>query len=171
MKKTMEIIRYEITSALGRKSYILIAFGLPILAVLIFTGISLVRSSNSNNGAAEQEQESFQFEIEGYVDKAGIVSTLPEDIPEEILVPFSDEEAAKFAMENQEITAYYVIPEDRAIRNLSFRPPILTKYRVLNGLAGKVLSSERVLIHTLIYSREVSAKHRSTIKDSERHRN
>ncbi len=46
--------------------------------------------------------------------------------------------------------------------NLSFGPSFLTKHRILNGLAGKVLSSEIVLIRTLIYSREVCAKRRST---------
>jgi hypothetical protein len=35
MKKTLEIIRYEFASALGRKSYLFVAFGIPILAVVI----------------------------------------------------------------------------------------------------------------------------------------
>ena len=112
MKKTLEIIRYELVSALKRTSYLLIAFGLPIIAVLIFAGISLVRSNNSTSGAAEQDQESYRFETEGYVDLAGIISILPDDIPEGILVPLSSEAAAKLAMDNNEITAYYLIPED-----------------------------------------------------------
>jgi len=112
MKKTLEIIRYEFSSALGRKSYLFVAFGIPILAVIIFAGINLVRSNNSASTTAEQEQESFQYEVEGYVDKAGIISSIPEDVPAGILRPYSSENAAKEAMENGEITAYYVIPKE-----------------------------------------------------------
>lgn len=112
MKKTSEIIRYEFVSALSRKSFLFVAFGIPMLAVLIFAGISLIRSNRSTSGTAEQEQESFQFEVEGYVDEAGIISGFPEDIPEDILIPFSNEEAAMLALDNEEITAYYLIPEN-----------------------------------------------------------
>jgi len=112
MKKTLEIIRYEFVSAISRKSFLFVAFGIPILAVVIFAGITLIRSNNSNSGADEQEQESFQYETEGYVDQSGIISSLPDDIPQEVLVPFPNEEAAKLAIENKDITAYYVIPGD-----------------------------------------------------------
>ena len=112
MKKTLEIIRYEFASALGRKSYLFIAFGIPILAVVIFTGINLVRSRNSASATDEQEQERFQYEVEGYVDKAGIITSIPEDIPDGTLRPYPSENAAKEALENGEITAYYVIPAE-----------------------------------------------------------
>jgi len=110
MKKTFEIMRYEFSSALRRKSFLLIAFGIPTIAVIIFAGINLVRSNDSTSSTTGQAQESFQFEIEGYVDNAGIVSSIPEDIPEGILNPFPSEEAAKKALDNGEITAYYLIP-------------------------------------------------------------
>ena len=112
MKKTLEIIRYEFSSALRRKSFLFIAFGIPFLAVVIFAGINLVRSNDDGSSTAQQEQNSFQFEKEGYVDKAGIVTSIPEDIPEGILIPFSNEISAKEALENNQISAYYVIPAD-----------------------------------------------------------
>jgi ABC-2 type transport system permease protein len=112
MKKTLEIIRYEFASALGRKSYLFVAFGIPILAVVIFSGINLVRSNNSASATAEQEHERFQFEVEGYVDKAGIITSIPEDVPDGTLMPYPSENAAKDAMDIGEITAYYVIPAE-----------------------------------------------------------
>lgn len=112
MKKTLEIIRYELVSAIARKSYLAIAFGIPVLAVLIFAGISLYRSNRPAVEIDEQTQESFQFEVEGYVDQAGIISSFPEDIPMDVLVSYPNEEAAKSAMEKEEITGYYIIPED-----------------------------------------------------------
>lgn len=112
MRKTLEIIRYEFSSALRRKSFIFIAFGIPFLAVVIFAGINLVRSNDAASSPAQQEQNSFQFEKEGYIDKAGIVTSIPEDIPEGILMPFSSEISALEALEDNQISAYYVIPAD-----------------------------------------------------------
>jgi len=112
MKKTLEIIRYELVSAFRRTSFLFVAFGIPIIAVLIFAGISLFKTNNSTSGAVEQDQPSTRLETEGYVDLAGLISFLPNDIPEGVLIPFSSEEAAKLAMESDAIEAYYVIPED-----------------------------------------------------------
>lgn len=112
MKKTLEIIRYELVSAFRRTSFLFVAFGIPIIAVLIFAGISLFKTNNSTSVAVEQDQPSTRLETEGYVDLAGLISFLPNDIPEGVLIPFSSEEAAKLAMESDAIEAYYVIPED-----------------------------------------------------------
>jgi len=111
MRKTLEIIRYELATAFGRKSYLFIAFGIPILAVLIFAGISIFQAYRQIDQPT-QEEENIQFEKEGFIDYAGIISNLPDDIPEDILIPFSNEDSATLAFENEEITAYYIIPED-----------------------------------------------------------
>lgn len=111
MRKTLEIIRYELATAFGRKSYLFIAFGIPILAVLIFAGISIFQAYRQIDQPT-QEEENIQFEKEGFIDYAGIISSLPDDIPEDILIPFSNEDSATLAFENEEITAYYIIPED-----------------------------------------------------------
>ena len=112
MKKTLEIIRYELGSALQRKSYLFIAFGIPLLGVLIFAGINLVRSNASTSDNSENEQNSFQYKTEGFIDQAGIIKDFPDDLPENILLPFPNEDAAKIALENSQISAYYLIPED-----------------------------------------------------------
>jgi ABC-2 type transport system permease protein len=112
MKKTLEVMRYEFSSALRRKSFLFVAFGIPLLAVIIFAGINIIRSNNSDIGTSEQEQESFQYEVEGYVDKSGIISSIPEDIPDGILTAFSSENEVKEALDKGDITAYYVIPAD-----------------------------------------------------------
>ncbi len=112
MKKTLEVMRYEFSSALRRKSFLFVAFGIPLLAVIIFAGINIIRSNNSDTGTSEQEQESFQYEVEGYVDKSGIISSIPEDIPVGLLTAFSSENEVKEALDKGDITAYYVIPAD-----------------------------------------------------------
>jgi ABC-2 type transport system permease protein len=112
MRKTLEIIRYELVTAFGRKSYLFIAFGVPILAVLIFAGITLFRAYGQTDQSTPKEEENYQFEKEGFIDFSGIISSMPDDIPDEILIPFSSEEVARKALEDGEISAYYIIPED-----------------------------------------------------------
>ncbi len=112
MKKTLEVIRYELKTAFSRKSYLFIAFGIPALAVLIFAGISIIRSNRTPDLDNQDPQVQFQLEKEGYIDQANIIEAIPEDLPEDILVSYPDEKSAGDALADQEITAYYIIPEN-----------------------------------------------------------
>ena len=111
MKKTLEIMRYEFGSALRRKSFLFLSFGLPMLAVIIFAGINLFRS-NTPPVIGPQSNSEFVFEKEGFIDEAGLVSKMPVDIPEGVLVRFPNEKLAQKAMEEGQINAYYIIPKD-----------------------------------------------------------
>ena len=112
MRKTLEIIRYELVTAFGRKSYLFIAFGVPVLAVIIFAGFYLFKASKPTDQLTQEVEENFQIETEGFIDYAGIVTSLPEHVPDEVLIPFANQDSAKMALENGEITAYYIIPAD-----------------------------------------------------------
>ena len=45
MKKIFLVARYELITMLMRRSFLLVAFGLPVIASLIFFGISLLQRS------------------------------------------------------------------------------------------------------------------------------
>lgn len=111
MKKILEIMRYEFGSALRRKSFLFLSFGLPVLAVIIFAGINILKS-NTSLVIDPQSQSEFVLEKEGFIDEAGLISKIPADIPEGVLVRFPNEDQAKDAMEAGEIKAYYIVPED-----------------------------------------------------------
>lgn len=112
MKKTLEIIRYELISALKRPSFLFFAFGIPFLFVIGFAGYSFIQTYRTTGGNIEQNQGESNLETEGYVDFAGLISVIPSDLPAEILVPYSSEAEAKLAMEAGAISAYYLIPEN-----------------------------------------------------------
>lgn len=112
MRKTFEIIRYELTSALMRPSFVFFAFGLPIIAVVAFWGYSAVKGNQESNSISDQAEDNDGLEVEGYVDLAGLVSEIPDDLPADILIPFTSEVEAQAAMESGDITAYYVISAD-----------------------------------------------------------
>jgi ABC-2 type transport system permease protein len=112
MKKTLEIIRYELISALRRPSFLFFAFGIPLIMVIAFAGYSLIRSNQSTGGNVEQTQGDTSLETEGYVDFAGLITLIPSDLPEDTLVSYASEAEAKLAMDAGVISAYYLIPED-----------------------------------------------------------
>ena len=112
MRKTLEIMRYELVSALKRPSFLLFAFGIPVIVVIAFTGYSLLKSNQTAGGGGEQAQEDKGLETEGYVDLAGLITIIPSDLPANTLVSYSNEVEAQTALEAEKISAYYIIPED-----------------------------------------------------------
>lgn len=113
MNKTWLVFRHEFFTTVTRKSFLLITFGLPVLAVLFFFAISLIRRADApGDNLIAGEAKEHEINPEGYVDLTGMVVEVPSDIPEDTLVMFKDEGAAREALYAGEITAYYMIPED-----------------------------------------------------------
>ena len=113
MKKTIIIIRQELINTFKRPSYLIVAIGIPFLAVLILGGIKLVQARlGEDGGTPVSPQEEWQMEIEGYVDQAGLIRTIPSDLPEGHLLAYESEIQAKEALSSGEISAYYLIPPD-----------------------------------------------------------
>jgi ABC-2 type transport system permease protein len=105
------ITRYELSTTLHRRSYLFIAFGIPVLAILIFTVVNLIKK-DSPEANDTSEMDMTELEVEGYVDQAGLIKSIPQDIPANVLVPYASEDEAQIALDNQTITAYYIIPQD-----------------------------------------------------------
>jgi ABC-2 type transport system permease protein len=110
MKKISLILRHEIITLLSRPAYLLFAFGIPLLSVLIFGLISITRK-DTDLGVSTPEEET-ELQVEGYVDYSGLIQILPEDLPSNILLPYSDESQAAEALESGEIAGYYIVPEN-----------------------------------------------------------
>ncbi len=111
MKKIFLILRYELSKAFSRRSYVFFGFGIPLIAVLIVALVAVGRRDSVVEilPAVEEVKE---FEIEGYVDLVGLISAIPEDLPQDIFVAYPSEDTAAQALNEGEIYAYYIIPED-----------------------------------------------------------
>lgn len=113
MRKTLYVIKNELLTTLGRPSYILITFGLPLLGVLVFFIISMVRGEPSAAESPETDSaDAFEFAVEGYIDRSGLIESIPADVPTDVLIPYPDEQLAQQALESGDIEAYYLIPAD-----------------------------------------------------------
>ena len=56
MSKTARIVRQELRNSFGRISYLLVAFGLPILAVLVLGVVTLIRGESSAGSDAAADE-------------------------------------------------------------------------------------------------------------------
>lgn len=116
MGKVLLILRHEFVMTVTRRSFLFVAVALPLIGALVFFGAGAlsqsapeVISGGGDAGAATGEAGSLPA---GYVDQAGLIRTLPEDIPAETLRAYPDEAAAARALAAGEISSYYVIPAD-----------------------------------------------------------
>jgi len=113
MKKTLFVLRNELVNTLSRRSFLFTAFGLPLIGFLLVLGISALNNSSSNVISELFGSSAItEGQAQGYIDQAGLIETIPADLPPGSLLAFNDEAAAKQALEAEEISAYYIIPED-----------------------------------------------------------
>ncbi len=113
MKNTWLVFRQEVINTLTRRSFILTAFGIPLISIIIFSIASLFNRPNpSPLPGFGNIVESDSALPEGYVDRSGLIEILPEDLSAETLQAYQDEQAAKEAVFSGEISGYYLIPGD-----------------------------------------------------------
>lgn len=109
MRNTLLVIKHEILSTLGKPSFWLMTFLFPLLIIGLQVG-----SQALGQNVIEKETSNITPANEpvGYVDQAGLIQTLPDYVPSELLVAFPDEDAAHAALEAGDISGYYLIPAD-----------------------------------------------------------
>jgi ABC-2 type transport system permease protein len=113
MNKTRLVFRNEFITTITRKSFLFSAFGLPLIVSLILLGVqSLNKNSPNTLSAIVGDPNSTDCKAVGYVDYSGLIKTLPDDIPPDVLFAFHDEGSANRAVENGDIAGYYIIPEE-----------------------------------------------------------
>ena len=113
MKKTLLVIRHEIRTIFSRPSFLFAIFGIPVIGAMIFSVAGqLTKGSSAQNFLTQLISSPPTVQAEGYIDQAGVIKNLPASVPPGILVAFPDETTARQALENGEISAYYIIPAD-----------------------------------------------------------
>lgn len=112
MKKTLLILKQELITTVTRKSFLFLAFGIPVVSALIFWAISQINQSSTATEAVSSFFSGPQQSLpDGYVDTSGLIQTVPEDLIG-MFVNYPDEAAARAALERGEIASYYLIPDD-----------------------------------------------------------
>lgn len=112
MRKTLLILKHEFLTTLTRPSWLFVVFGVPVITILIVTVLNMVKAGSPDVETGSEAPDPFELRVEGFVDQSGLVSSIPEDIPPGHLLQYEDETQLQEALESEEITAYYIVPED-----------------------------------------------------------
>lgn len=113
MNNTYLVMRHELKKTLRSTVYVIFAFIIPVLAVLILLGVRFARGrTGGDTSATSSPSASFEMAVEGFVDHSGVLQAFPDNIPTDRLLGFDSEALAQDALADEVITAYYLIPAD-----------------------------------------------------------
>ena len=110
MNKTLLVLRHELTTTFRRRSFLIMALGLPLIAIVVFAVLTFLRSDSEGSASSSPTPDRPEIEVEGYVDQSGLIRTIPDALPPDHLLAYADEDQAKLALASGEIAAYYIIP-------------------------------------------------------------
>jgi ABC-2 type transport system permease protein len=106
------VIRREFVTTVGRKSFWLSTFLLPLALVALTVGMQVVtQHSLSDTGTLTPAPGATTVAI-GFVDRSGLLRNLPPDLPPNVLRAFADEASAQSALRRGDVSTYYVIPAE-----------------------------------------------------------
>lgn len=111
MNKILLVIRYELTTLLSRKSYLIIIFIVPIIGFLVYSGAVLISQGIAPEGVNDFFGAPAQTEAQGVIDHSGLIKEIPSDLTEKIILLNDKEEGQRLVAEGR-ISAYFIIAED-----------------------------------------------------------
>ena len=111
MAKIIAIIRHEISSIIGRKSYRRITFLVPLIGFLIYSGAALVNRGIAPEGVNDFFGPPQNAVMQGLVDMSGLIERIPQG-PASQLQRFPDEASARNAISSGSISSYFIIESD-----------------------------------------------------------
>lgn len=113
-RNLLTVFVYELRRNLRRRGYLFASFGVPILAVVLLYGYSLIAANNSDQSTptppAAQSFSQNGLQKAGYVDHSGLIES-PGDL-KDYMIPYADEAAADAALNAGDIQIYYIVAAD-----------------------------------------------------------
>jgi ABC-2 type transport system permease protein len=132
VRKTLLIAWREFRQRVTSRGFLLGAIGTPLIVLVIglFTG-GFGAGAVAEPPLQQVAKASQQSGTIGYVDQADLIKEIPAPVPAGVFRPYPDVEAARPALAQGEIAAYYVVPADyretgdveRVSRHLPTAPP------------------------------------------------
>jgi ABC-2 type transport system permease protein len=114
MRNIFLVMRHELVTTLGKRSFWVMTFLFPALILTLSVGMQTVGTKaieEAEEAASSIEGSSSGTPI-GYVDESGVLASLPEWVPDGYLEPYPNLDSAKAALEAGAISQYYLIPSD-----------------------------------------------------------
>jgi ABC-2 type transport system permease protein len=114
MNKILLVLKTELINVITRRSFLITLILLPVIGGIILTAISAFQKSSGADPTDLLDElmgPKTEISLEGFVDRSGLVKSVPPGY-ENQLAEYTTEEAARNALEDGTITAYYIIEPD-----------------------------------------------------------
>ncbi len=114
MRHILQVFIYELSRNVRRKGYLFSTFGIPLLAILLlfgYQGLQNLSADENTTTKAAAELDLGGITRAGFVDESGLIAE-PGTQLSEVLVRYADWAAAEAALQQGEIDAYYLVPQD-----------------------------------------------------------
>lgn len=110
MRNVYLVIKHEILTTLGKRSFWFTTIVLPLLVLGLNFGTQII--AERTVAQEERAAASPTSETIGYVDVGGLIDEIPPEIPPQMFRAYLDQDGAQAALEAGEIARYYVVPAD-----------------------------------------------------------
>jgi len=137
MRNILLVIKHEIRTTIGKRSFWIMTFIFPVLIVALSFGSQLLAEKSFANEEEAGVLRSEAAGITGLVDEAGLILHLPPDVPAKLLQTFPNQVSAQIALEANELDRYYLIPED--FRQTGEVILVVSDYSPLTNLTSNTL--------------------------------
>lgn len=155
MKNTWLVAVREFNHRVRSRGFILASIAVPLGLILVWAATGLFNLDMDPPEEEERVPASPAETVIGYVDQAGLIRSLPADLPADLFRAYPDIAAANQALESGEIEVYYLVPpgylETGEIRRVSadlpFRPADTSLFNLvlINNLLPDASPEERAL--------------------------
>lgn len=113
MSKTLLILKNDFREVITKKSFLITLFLLPLIGLISLFVISAVQKSTGADAGSMMQNlftPTAKITMEGYIDHSGLIKTIPPGY-ENRIKSFANEDEAKKAISDGDISAYYIIGE------------------------------------------------------------
>ncbi len=111
MRNTLVVAWREFSQRVRSRGFILGSLAMPVIFMIIW-GFTVFGDGLGEGDTTGLEEANMPDQAIGYVDQSGLIRSLPDAIPAHLFRPYPDVQSAERALENGEIGAYYLVPED-----------------------------------------------------------
>jgi ABC-2 type transport system permease protein len=114
MRNIILVIKHEILTTIGKRSFWVMTFIFPAFIILLNVGSQVMANSalDDSDNFLPGEGGELPDQTIGIVDQAGLLRNYPPGLPDGLLEPYPDEAAAQRALQNDAIGSYYLISAD-----------------------------------------------------------
>jgi ABC-2 type transport system permease protein len=118
LQKVFLVLKFEFLSTMKRRSVLFMMFGLPLLSVVLLTGLNILADSSGGEGNSDGAANILSEIVTGpaetplpdaIVDESGLVGEIPADLAP-YLVMLPDRSVARAAYDAEEVGGYFVVP-------------------------------------------------------------